>query len=805
MSGEISIEVIAGFSVGISAIRLTELSPTPSVPPPATPQPTSPQPTDPQPTSPQPTIAPASIDAPVPQTNTTPQPPPTTVQLRIVNGNDNLTVQPQLAIIPNITTPSSSGSAVLTVGNNPGQNAVAPAFNTQPVWAQGAQVALSGNATNTDINFALTLGTSGTTAVLYLQGTYGPATPFAFPLTLGQNPGGALTNYTAPQTVTAPFLDNVSVNATGSNSYTVTLTVDPSYVAPDNLLFTVNGSVIQLNGSPFLAKGLNYSPTPIGGATFNPGIGDWFTPPWWTGSTSGMGARDLPNFANMGVNTLRTYFTWFWVKDPDLNFLNSVNQSTAPLIYYPTATPTPNNYPYVVSFNHRPFLDACAAAGVRVILGIAFEGGNSFNFADPSVSNAYQNFYKQTAIKLATLYGNHPAVMGFCFGNEQNGTANTNDNKATNPNNDSRVWVYYDSVRQAVKAVAPNKLFIIAFQDDQSLYNGTQTVVDPPGTSPPSQFNGQPIEQVISSIVDAWGLNIYSGISTDFPIFRANVINAANGAYKRPLLVTEWGTPSGENVPAGAAGPPDGTATAQPLTPAQFTTAGFTIQNAITNMQANLDFVMGAFYFEYSDEWWKNSATPVTTQDASANPDWPEEYWGLFRIALTNNRPAANPDPNQPDTLTATPFVEDVTTGYASLQSAFTRFQQQVARFGLTSRAGAELLSRQNPLEPTPWGSAYPIDPDRQIYYLDPYGPIRFLDLVEEEGLLVEWGGQKLFLSLRNPDHAYLQGRGWLIVGDGEGMGNPSLYLDLTPPDKTELSTPQGPTPQGPSAAVPPL
>jgi len=145
-------------------------------------------------------------------------------------------------------------------------------------------------------------------------------------------------------------------------------------------------------------------------------------------------------------------------------------------------------------------------------------GGNSFNFAGLSVSTAYQNFYKQTAIKLATLYGNHPAVMGFCFGNEQNGTANTNDNKATNPNNDSRVWVYYDSVRQAVKAVAPNKLFIIAFQDDQLLYNGTQTVVDPPGTSPPSQFNGQPIEQVISSIVDAWGLNQKASPRSGTPI-----------------------------------------------------------------------------------------------------------------------------------------------------------------------------------------------------------------------------------------------------------------------------------------------
>lgn len=727
----------------------------------------------------------------------------TKVTLQVVNGGETLTVTPQLAIIPNITTPAQSGSAVLTVGSNAGINVVAPPFNTQPEWGQGAEVNVAANATNTEISFMLTLGTSGTTAVLYLEGFYGSDTPYAFPLTLGQNPGGNLANYTAPQTVSAPFLDNVSVNSSGSDSYTVTLTVNSSYAAPTNTQFKVDGTEVKKNGAEFLAKGLDYSPTPIGGATFSPGIGDWFTPPWWTGSSSGIGGRDIPNFTDMGVNALRTYFTWFWVKNPDITVLTNLSQTSAPLIYYPTATPTPGKYPYVVAFNHRPFLDACAEAGIGVVLGIAFEGGNAFNFPQPTVASAYQNFYQQTAVKLATLYGNHPAVIGFCFGNEQNGTAKTGGN--TGPNDDSRIWLYYDQVYQAVKAAAPSKLFTIAFQDDQALYDGSLTVIDPPSFTSPSKFNNQPIEKVISSVLDVWGLNIYAGISTDFPTFRQNVIEPDNGAYEAPLWVTEWGTPSGKNVkgPDGSLqGPPDGDATARKLTPQEFTQNASIISNAITHMQDHVDFVMGAFYFAYSDEWWKNESTPVTEQNASASPDWPEEYWGLYSVAV-NGRSAINPDPTKPDTLTATPFVSDVTTGYANLQETFDNHATVANQFGLDNASSASLLERQSPVRQTPWGGLTPIPGSDNFYYLDLLGPVRLIEYVGQEGLLVRDEGRLIFLSQREPDYAYVQGEGWQLIVEDEGIESTFPVLDLTPPDRTQLSDEQGPEPQGPSVSSP--
>ena len=50
-------------------------------------------------------------------------------------------------------------------------------------------------------------------------------------------------------------------------------------------------------------------------------------------------------------------------------------------------------------------------------------------------------------------------------------------------------------------------------------------------------------------------------------------------------------------------------------------------------------------------------AYPFTTT-AAHHPDWPEENWGLHGVAVANNRQPQNPDPNNPDTLTARqPYV----------------------------------------------------------------------------------------------------------------------------------------------------
>ena len=242
------------------------------------------------------------------------------------------------------------------------------------------------------------------------------------------------------------------------------------------------------------------------------------------------------------------------------------------------------------------------------------------------------------------------------------------------------------------------------------MYNGTLKVEDQAGQNPPTPFNNVPIEQAISTVVDVWGLNIYSGMSQDFVDYQTNVINAANRAYARPLWVTEWGTPAGKNTPVGQPGPTQGNATAGDLSASELALGAQSISADVSFMNANLGFVAGAFYFEYSDEWWKNSQfdptqvntnvspkNPATgeyqtnsqgqvtmlngslaypgypfTHDGGQSPDWPEESWGLYGVAVSNNRAPQTPDSQNPDTLSPRAlYVEAVSNGYATLASAY--------------------------------------------------------------------------------------------------------------------------------------
>src|SRR5215212_538691 len=44
--------------------------------------------------------------------------------------------------------------------------------------------------------------------------------------------------------------------------------------------WTIEGTQINKDGADVFLSGVCYSPTPAGAATYEPGVGDWFTPPW---------------------------------------------------------------------------------------------------------------------------------------------------------------------------------------------------------------------------------------------------------------------------------------------------------------------------------------------------------------------------------------------------------------------------------------------------------------------------------------------------------------------------------------------
>lgn len=396
-------------------------------------------------------------------------------------------------------------------------------------------------------------------------------------------------------------------------------------------VWSVDGTVIKKDGKAQFLSGVCYSPTPAGAATFKPGIGDWFAPPW-----NGIWERDFPRMKKMGINNIRTYFFWAWTPPDDMRNWKSV--VTSP-----------------VEFDHTPFLDCAEKNGISVTIGIALDGGNIFDNGDPSLGDDYLSFYSSTVSKLAELYGKHPAVMGFCIGNEQN-----------NPSRIVRAdfWDGLENIAKGVRTNAPDKLVMLAMQNDNpNMFTAKIKTGSGAKISVPNRF---------ARIFDVWGINIYAGMSNTLKNYKEYV--ADKTMFSRPLIVSEWGVPGGTNVPKGEAGPPVGKATARELTADEFKAEinGKMNQDGMA-MKANRSFVAGAQYFEWTDEWWKNSATPVYTQDASPDPNWPEEWWGLNSIAPADRTAKEGPwdsknnKPFSPDNLSARPTLAALSKIYAYL------------------------------------------------------------------------------------------------------------------------------------------
>lgn len=377
--------------------------------------------------------------------------------------------------------------------------------------------------------------------------------------------------------------------------------------------WTTDKSTILKDGSPTFVAGVCYSPTPIGAATYEPGVGDWFTPPW-----NEIWERDFPLMKAAGINNIRTYFFWAWTPPRDMSTWSTVT----------SASPT---------FDHTAFLDAAAQNGISVTIGIALPAGDIFDNGDPTSGENFFQFYLATSKKLAELYGSHAAVMGFSLGNELN-----NPPRVQRPD----YWDKLETIAKAVKAVAPDKLLMTCCENDGALF--TYKIA---GTS-------LTVPQRYAQIFDVWGLNIYGDPTPFLNNFNTDVMPSPDTI--RPLIVSEWGIPGGTNVPSGVKGPPDGTATARELTSAEFDQH---INNELKpwwqTYKSFSNFVAGTQYFEWTDEWWKNSACPPYEHAASKDPTWPEEWWGLNSIAPD---PSRTPQEGPWNSKTNTPYPADVLT-----------------------------------------------------------------------------------------------------------------------------------------------
>lgn len=314
------------------------------------------------------------------------------------------------------------------------------------------------------------------------------------------------------------------------------------------IMVSVNGGT----ATQFFAEGVNYEPTPIGSAAGYSPFNDFFS--GTAGSTwSPLWARDIPILRALGVNTIRTYGWWKWEPafyNGTQNFSNwsqldfTVSSTTGSFTSGGNTT-----WPHAT---HDEFLDLAWNGGqdpIYVWIGLSINTGAQFENGAPAGAGSEteaRQFMKWTTLWAATKYGNHPAVMGFVIGNEQN------QNAAGSPppygtTQTTEFWYYMNELNAIVKTVAPNKLTMSVFTDDPNVWESTIQYVNPSANAASAGYNGKKPPEVYQQ--DVWGLNPYTNPTLSGGILARYyndivALDKTHYSYVKPLLFTEWGVPT---------------------------------------------------------------------------------------------------------------------------------------------------------------------------------------------------------------------------------------------------------------------
>ena len=365
---------------------------------------------------------------------------------------------------------------------------------------------------------------------------------------------------------------------------------------------TANGFQLNLNGQPFVVKGMNYSPVPIGTAPGFVPYGDYFIPYY-----ANVWKPDVDKMRAANINVIKLY-----AGNPDLN-------AGAP----------------GTSGNWKAFLDYCYNDGNKPIYVVMFsytqgnviaQGGTGLN----DYIRQYTELVKSTV--------KHPAVFGYMVGNEIFGGVTQNPQFWTN------FGILIDAAQGAGLSQGQNPFLTTAVNDEFT-----------PQTSWPAIKLGQQSGKLKN--LDSWCINIYRG-----PEFGGNG-NSAFAQYlalmnslgiKKPLIFGEWGTPHTtrpigvygqtstqpirnlDEVPERQMEPGQPYFKAQPV--AKFlTTQWDTIK---INLKGGSNQVCaGGFIFDWCDEFWKgnNNNIQIGGPDGSFNGDaFAGGYWDEAGFGITS-------------------------------------------------------------------------------------------------------------------------------------------------------------------------
>lgn len=336
----------------------------------------------------------------------------------------------------------------------------------------------------------------------------------------------------------------------------------------------VSGFQIKLNGQPFVVKGMNYAPVPIGTAPGIPPYGDYFVPNY-----ANVWKPDIDKIREAGINVIKLY-----AGNPDLN-------AGAP----------------GTAGNWKQFLDYCYNGGnkpVYVVMfsytqgGVIAQGGNDFN----AYIRQYDELVKSTV--------KHPAVFGYMIGNE------IFDSVTSNPQFWNNFGILINAAQGAGLSQGRNPFLMSATNDNFT-----------PANSWPAIKLGEQSGKLKN--LDSWCINIYRGDQfggSGNSVFTQYLTLLNSFGTKKPLILGEWGTPH-TTRPVGVYGqsaslpitnlddvPLSQMGTGQPYFAAQ--PAATFLETQWNTIKSNLmggsnQVCVGGFIFDWCDEYWKGNNNNV--------------------------------------------------------------------------------------------------------------------------------------------------------------------------------------------------
>jgi len=281
-------------------------------------------------------------------------------------------------------------------------------------------------------------------------------------------------------------------------------------------------------------------------------------------------------------------------------------------VYEETRHRTPKRPQDCQRRTHTTFLDEAFRNGLYVLVGLPLPievfHADDYKTATDSLIEWWEFVLAETVAEV----GNHPAILGFTVMNELDDEPNAFPGQGANPKPDSKADFWHNQVvkyASIVKAGAPDKLVGWALHDCPS-WLGFASNAKPSAATELLTTDSTYLEQ-ISSVFDYYGVNTYQSQSLMSVLGHwgdHDEIGSGGKAYGapsiaahiKPVLFTEIGWPA-----TGRTRFNDSASMMVDNTTTQIAVVGLMndIFPQIYDEFKNL--CIGAFYFEYTDEWWK--------------------------------------------------------------------------------------------------------------------------------------------------------------------------------------------------------